>query len=1109
MRVLIVEDDPLVGDAVRRALTNAGFAADLVGSAESARSALQVETFDLAVVDIGLPRGERLATTARAAQPRQDRPRPDADRAGRPHGPGNGARSRRRRLCDQAVPGSRNRGALPRADPARERRGESTRVTFGNLEVDMAHREVSVGGELLSLTQREWAILECFVLNAGRLVSKDKLLSAIAGWSDDARRTQSSSTSRDCGRSSVARRRFARFAGWAIDWMTPQPHSAASIRRQLFLTLFVPVAALLVVGTVSDFDRLAATDRRVRPSAARFRAGHRGPCESRRPTANSSSRYRPTRSPCCGPIRRTRSSFGLAPPTAIHRRRFRSPAVACVGAKSRKRRLGVSRPTRAIVSYRTLAGNDALTVTMGETTHKRMQTRNRILTSALATDVALLSAILVLIWVGVRVSLEPLRSVGAQIAQRSARDLTPLAVERVPTEIRRIVIALNRLFSLVSENAARQRQFLDNAAHQLRTPLAGIQAQLELLCADEPAIPQRERLQRILDGARRLGHTTQQLLILARADESASPAWDFEEVDLASIVESIVMESIVTAGEQGIDLGAEVREATVPGVGWLLAEALRSLANNALAHTPAGGSVTLGCGSHAGAPYVEVVDTGVGIPTNERTHVRERFFRASNAHGLGSGLGLAIVDEVTQLHRGQLTIDSGPNGKGTAVRISFPPAGSVLAVEPAMDDTGAAVRVRPAVVAPDPPRSSRQADGRRATACRRPLRTARSARAPTDPELPRIRQRSVRTRRHHRVNASPLRSQPHELERRTVFGARLLRSARPRSRRELARGTHLGHRARGRRRRASARADDRRLRDRGAEAVLLAAGRAIAVERRAAARRKVTARSRICVVVAEQHARWWRAPLAALPRANVIVQPRNCGTAVGLLLPLLHVLERDSQARIAVLPSDHYVRDEDVLAEALERSLAALREPRHGVVLLGMAPDEADPELGYIEPEPGTQEVLPIARFVEKPRACDAEALIEHGALWNSFIVAARGAALARLFTRHDAGLVSRLHAAVRRDAHNYGGASAISSLYRTLPHVDFSRDVLQHCVASLAVARVPPCGWTDLGTPERLGRTLRMPVSRRAIGGSVFRLRGQMSLERQHAEACTRPITG
>ncbi len=138
-----------------------------------------------------------------------------------------------------------------------------------------------------------------------------------------------------------------------------------------------------------------------------------------------------------------------------------------------------------LVGYRTYAGNLGFTVTMGETTHKRDEMRSRILTSALATDGAVLGLILALIWFSVNRSLAPLRAIEDQISRRSANDLTPVAVGDVPAEIRGVVAALNRLFRLVSEGAVSQRRFLDNAAHQLRTPLTGIQAQLELMCDSE------------------------------------------------------------------------------------------------------------------------------------------------------------------------------------------------------------------------------------------------------------------------------------------------------------------------------------------------------------------------------------------------------------------------------------------------------------------------------------------------------------------------------------------------------------------------------------------------------------------------------------------------
>jgi two-component system sensor histidine kinase TctE len=283
-----------------------------------------------------------------------------------------------------------------------------------------------------------------------------------------------------------------------------------------------------------------------------------------------------------------------------------------------------------------------------------------------------LGIILALIWFGVNRSLDPLREVAGQISRRSAHDLTPVEVGTVPAEIRGVVAALNRLFVLVRDSAVSQRRFLDNAAHQLRTPLTGIQAQLELMCTSEEDPARRRRLERILERARHLSQTTQQLLTLARADESASPVWDWEDVDLASTVESAVTDGLAAAEDGGIDLGAEVAAAPVRGIGWLIAEAVKALTNNAIRHTPAGGSVTLRCGVREETAYVEVADSGVGIPIAERDRVFERFFRASNARGPGSGLGLAIVKEVTELHSGTLSIDAGPGGIGTVVRIALP-----------------------------------------------------------------------------------------------------------------------------------------------------------------------------------------------------------------------------------------------------------------------------------------------------------------------------------------------------------------------------------------------------------------------------------------------------
>jgi two-component system sensor histidine kinase TctE len=325
-----------------------------------------------------------------------------------------------------------------------------------------------------------------------------------------------------------------------------------------------------------------------------------------------------------------------------------------------------------VISYRTYTNAGPLTISVAETTHKRDAVRRHILSSSLAVDLMELGIVLAVIGFGVRLALSPLREVEEQIAQRSARDLAPLPLDRVPVEIRSIVETLNRLFNTVSESATAQRRFLESAAHQLRTPLTGVQAQLELMAADETDSAKRQRLTLVLDAARRLGHTTQQLLTLARSDEAANLRWELTDIDLADIVESVVADRLAAADSAGVDLGAELRPAPVKGVAWLLSEAVGNLANNAIAHSPRGSQVTVRSGMHGRTPFIEVTDSGVGIPAAERERVLERFVRGSNARGAGSGLGLAIVREVAQLHDATVAIDNGPDGRGTSVTLRFP-----------------------------------------------------------------------------------------------------------------------------------------------------------------------------------------------------------------------------------------------------------------------------------------------------------------------------------------------------------------------------------------------------------------------------------------------------
>jgi mannose-1-phosphate guanylyltransferase len=222
---------------------------------------------------------------------------------------------------------------------------------------------------------------------------------------------------------------------------------------------------------------------------------------------------------------------------------------------------------------------------------------------------------------------------------------------------------------------------------------------------------------------------------------------------------------------------------------------------------------------------------------------------------------------------------------------------------------------------------------------------------------------------------------------------------------------------------------------------------------------------RILSVVAEQHRQYWEHDLADLPRDNILVQPLNRGTAAGVLLATIDVLfHRDPKARLLLLPSDHYVADEHVLRDALLDVLRTRWSRVRRILLLGMTPEQCDPDYGWILPE-GDGAIASVAHFVEKPTLDRALALMRRGALVNSFMIVAQASALLRACQQTVPALVRAFLA--REQAGR--SSSSLTDLYQILPTADLSRHVLARSASSLAVARVPPCGWSDLGTPARL----------------------------------------
>ncbi|MEI8298074.1 MAG: ATP-binding protein [Pseudomonadota bacterium] len=451
----------------------------------------------------------------------------------------------------------------------------------------------------------------------------------------------------------------------------PQP---TSIARRLLMLLLVPLGGLLLLALLFDYlvvvgPLRAAFDRQLADAAAviaaRVRLGDDGRATVSLPSAV---------------LVQLGEEQGRAPLYALRgddgrwlAGDVRLPALPGVAAApisyatAQLAEIGMTR----IAWYRMTAAGAPLTLVVAQRTEVRDAAARPLITATLTLDVLQLVAVVALVLIGVRRGLRPLLEFRDEIAAREARDLRPLDVDRVPSEVRPLVVSLNALLDQVRATSVAQQKFVADAAHQLRTPLAGVQAQLELLERDGIALPVQGQVVAVREGLKRLAHTANQLLTLARAEGSATLDRDFVEVDLATLVETAIGTQLDRALARRIDLGAEAAPATVRGVQWLLSELLANLLDNALRYVPEGGVVTLRCGTMPGGAFLEVEDDGPGIPPEQRSLVLQRFHRAPGTPGEGSGLGLAIVSDIVALHLARFELAAGVGGRGTRARVEF------------------------------------------------------------------------------------------------------------------------------------------------------------------------------------------------------------------------------------------------------------------------------------------------------------------------------------------------------------------------------------------------------------------------------------------------------
>ncbi|MDE2093083.1 MAG: sensor histidine kinase [Burkholderiales bacterium] len=312
----------------------------------------------------------------------------------------------------------------------------------------------------------------------------------------------------------------------------------------------------------------------------------------------------------------------------------------------------------------------------------RSRTRREELARQILIDTALpLSGLIVLmsviVWGGIRGGLAPLARLRSVVESRAPNDLAPIRLEAAPEEVRSLAIALNALLNEVNKNVNAQKRFISDAAHQLRTPLAGLKSQTELALASPTVAADpdlQSRLQRVHESATRSSHLVSQLLALARAEPEAAMAHTRTRFDLRALAREVAAEQVPRALAAGIDLGSEDSAADAPplqvqGNAMLIREALVNLVDNAIRYAGRGASITVDAKADGADAVVSVEDTGPGVPETDHERIFQRFARATH-EGNGCGLGLAIVKEIVERSHGRVHLQSvQPHGLRAEVRL--------------------------------------------------------------------------------------------------------------------------------------------------------------------------------------------------------------------------------------------------------------------------------------------------------------------------------------------------------------------------------------------------------------------------------------------------------
>lgn len=361
------------------------------------------------------------------------------------------------------------------------------------------------------------------------------------------------------------------------------------------------------------------------------------------------------------------------------------PLAAPAGASGDASRQGLAydalhagAPVRVL--QRVLQAHGGALLRVAETRNKRDELARQILAAVVLPQVMLVLLAAVLVALGVRRGLRPLLDLQRDITQSSHLQRKPLDERRVPGEVRPLVASINRLLEQQDQVLRLQSRFIADAAHQLKTPVAGLKAQMELLARSPESPDQRSIIAHLYVGMERMSRLVSQLLSLARNEPEAAQWLAFQSLDLNQLVLDTALPWVPQALKRGIDLGFEGADApvVVQGDPHRLRELFDNLLDNAIRYSRADGRVTVRVLVHP-TPRVAISDDGPVIPQAERRRVFERFHRLPGSAD-GSGLGLAIATEIATLHRASIVLDEDRHdGVGNIFIVVFPadPAGAM------------------------------------------------------------------------------------------------------------------------------------------------------------------------------------------------------------------------------------------------------------------------------------------------------------------------------------------------------------------------------------------------------------------------------------------------